>query len=61
MKKVLILLCVAALCIPMVAASDKAALDQRVEASKNVIHEIMRTPDKSIPFERDAEGNVHRS
>jgi lipid-binding SYLF domain-containing protein len=49
MKKVLILLCLAALCIPLVAASDKAALDQRVESSRNVIDEIMQTPDKSIP------------
>jgi lipid-binding SYLF domain-containing protein len=49
MKKVLILLCLAALCIPLVAASDKAALDQRVEGSRNVIDEIMQTPDKSIP------------
>jgi lipid-binding SYLF domain-containing protein len=49
MKKVLIVLCMAALCIPLVAASDKAALDQRVESSKNVIDEIMQTPDKSIP------------
>jgi len=49
MKKVLIVLCMAALCIPLVAASDRAALDQRVEGSKNVIDEIMQTPDKSIP------------
>jgi SH3 domain-containing YSC84-like protein 1 len=39
----------AALFIPLAAASDKAALDQRVEASRNVIDEIMQTPDKSIP------------
>jgi len=49
MKKVLILFWMAALCIPLVAASDKAALDQRVEGSRNVIDEIMQTPDKSIP------------
>jgi lipid-binding SYLF domain-containing protein len=45
----LMLLCIAALCVPAFAASTKEALDQRVEASKNVIDEIMRTPDKSIP------------
>lgn len=49
MKKMLISLCIAGLCFPLLAASDKAALDQRVEASTNVIDEIMRTPDKSIP------------
>jgi SH3 domain-containing YSC84-like protein 1 len=49
MKKLLSLLCMAVICIPVFAASDKAALDQRLEASKNVIDEIMRTPDKSIP------------
>jgi SH3 domain-containing YSC84-like protein 1 len=49
MKKALVLLCMAGLCIPTFAASDKSALDQRVEASKNVIDEIMQTPDKSIP------------
>ncbi len=30
MKKVLISLCMAGLCFPLLAASDKAALDQRV-------------------------------
>ncbi|MDQ1450295.1 MAG: YSC84-like protein 1 [Acidobacteriaceae bacterium] len=51
MKKMLMLLCMAGLCVPALAAirSGKAALDQRVEASKDVIDEIMRTPDKSIP------------
>jgi lipid-binding SYLF domain-containing protein len=49
MKKVLVLLCVAGLCVPVGAASDKAALDRRVDAAKNVIDEIMHTPDKSIP------------
>jgi hypothetical protein len=37
MKKLLILLCLAALCMPLVAASDRVALDQRVQASRNVI------------------------
>jgi lipid-binding SYLF domain-containing protein len=49
MKKILMLLCVAGVCMPSLAATDKSALDQRVEASKSVIDEIMRTPDKSIP------------
>jgi hypothetical protein len=40
MKKLLSLLCMAGLCTPVFAASDKAALDQRLEASKDVIDEI---------------------
>lgn len=31
------------------ASSDKAALDQRLDNAKNVINEIMSTPDKGIP------------
>ncbi len=31
------------------AATDKAAVDQRVNNAKNVIDEIMQTPDKGIP------------
>ena len=49
MKKILMLLCMVGLFVPAWGASDKPALDQRVEASKSVIDEIMRTPDKSIP------------
>jgi SH3 domain-containing YSC84-like protein 1 len=49
MKKFLMLLCIAGISIPMLAASDKAALDQRLENSRLVIDQIMQTPDKGIP------------
>lgn len=49
MKKFLMLLCVTAISMPMLAASDKAALDQRLENSRLVIDQIMQTPDKGIP------------
>ena len=49
MKKLLVLLCMAGLAIPALAASDKATLDQRLENSRVIIDEIMQTPDKGIP------------
>jgi lipid-binding SYLF domain-containing protein len=49
MKKFLMLLCITGLSIPMFAASDKAALDERLENSRAVIDQIMQTPDKGIP------------
>lgn len=49
MKKILALLCVAGMALPALAASDKAALDQRLENARTVIDEIMQTPDKGIP------------
>lgn len=49
MKKFLMLLCITGISIPMLAASDKAALDQRLENSRLVIDQIMQTPDKGIP------------
>jgi len=35
--------------LPALAASDKAALNQRLENARTVIDEIMQTPDKGIP------------
>lgn len=35
--------------LPAMAAADKAKLDERLTDSQNIINEIMRTPDKSIP------------
>lgn len=49
MKRVLVLLCAIVSFTATSLASDRATLDQRIEASKNVVEEIMRTPDKSIP------------
>jgi lipid-binding SYLF domain-containing protein len=49
MKKFFALLCVAGMSFPMFAASDKAALDERLENARTVIDEIMQTPDKGIP------------
>lgn len=49
MKKLFALLCIAGMSLPMFAASDKAALSERLENSRTVIDEIMQTPDKGIP------------
>lgn len=49
MKKFFALLCMAGMSLPMFAASDKAALDERLENARTVIDEIMQTPDKGIP------------
>jgi SH3 domain-containing YSC84-like protein 1 len=49
MKKVFALLCIAGMSFPALAASDKAALDERLENARTVIDEIMQTPDKGIP------------
>jgi lipid-binding SYLF domain-containing protein len=49
MKRVLTLLCIAGISLPVFAASDKAALDERLENSRTVIEQIMQTPDKGIP------------
>ncbi len=49
MKKILALLCIAGMALPALAASDKAALDQRLENARTVIDEVMQTPDKGIP------------
>lgn len=49
MKKFLALLCMMGIALPVLAASDKAALNDRLEAARTVINEIMQTPDKGIP------------
>src|SRR5579862_997702 len=49
MKKLFALLCIAGMSLPVLAASDKAALDDRLESARAVIDEIMQTPDKGIP------------
>ncbi|HEX3437133.1 MAG TPA: lipid-binding SYLF domain-containing protein [Pseudacidobacterium sp.] len=49
MKKFITLLCIAGISIPALAASDRAALNERLENARTVIAEIMQTPDKGIP------------
>jgi len=50
MKKLLILACMASMPLSMyAAASDKAALDERLDKAKVVIDQIMSTPDKGVP------------
>lgn len=43
------MLCLAGMSLPVFAASDKAALDERLENARTVIDEVMQTPDKGIP------------
>lgn len=49
MKKLLALLCAAAMPLAANAAADKATLDQRLSNAKTVLDQVMMTPDKSIP------------
>lgn len=49
MKKILALLCVVGMSIPVFAAADKATIDQRLTEARDVINQIMATPDKAIP------------
>lgn len=49
MKRLFALLCLAGMSLPVFAASDKAALDERLENARTVIDEVMQTPDKGIP------------
>jgi lipid-binding SYLF domain-containing protein len=49
MKRLFALLCIAGMTLPALAASDKAALDERLENARTVIDEIMQTPDRGIP------------
>jgi lipid-binding SYLF domain-containing protein len=49
MKRLFALLCIAGITLPALAASDKAALDERLESARTVIDEIMQTPDKGVP------------
>ncbi len=47
MKRVLVVLCAAALAVPALAQVKK--LDARLEAARDVLTEVMATPDKQIP------------
>jgi len=49
MKKLLTLCCVAGITAFAVAASGKATLDQRLENSRIIINEVMKTPDEGVP------------
>jgi SH3 domain-containing YSC84-like protein 1 len=50
MKKVIAALCLAgALTLSANAASDKATLDNRIQAATTTIQEIMNVPDKGVP------------
>src|ERR1700761_9026334 len=49
MKRLFALLCLAGMSLPVFAASDKAALDARMENARTVIDDVMQTPDKGIP------------
>src|ERR1700758_2882980 len=49
MKKIFALLCIAGMSLPALAASDKAALQERLESARAVIDEVMQTPDKGLP------------
>lgn len=49
MKRLLALACMAAIPLSMYAASDKTALDDRLDKAKIVVDEIMNTPDKGVP------------
>jgi SH3 domain-containing YSC84-like protein 1 len=49
MKKILALIIVGALALPALAADDQQKLDSRLDAARNVIDQIMATPDKSVP------------
>ena len=49
MKKAITMALLAAMPAFVYAASDKAALDERLDKAKVVIEEIMRTPDKGVP------------
>lgn len=48
MKRLVVLFCVAAMTIPAFA-QDKGKLDQRLDAARDILNQIMATPDKSIP------------
>ncbi len=53
MKKFVAVACTAATCVGMAAAegSSVAKLDGRINAAHAVLHELMATPDKGVPFE----------
>jgi SH3 domain-containing YSC84-like protein 1 len=49
MKRLLIAMCISTLALPLLAQEDQPKLDGRLDAARNVINEIMATPDKQIP------------
>jgi len=49
MKKLLVLVCLAGMSVPAFCATDTAKLDDRLSSARDVINEIMSTPDKAIP------------
>jgi SH3 domain-containing YSC84-like protein 1 len=49
MKRFLIAMCISTLALPLMAQEDQPKLDGRLDAARNVINEIMATPDKQIP------------
>src|SRR5580692_4895643 len=52
MKKLLAVLCVVGMSLTALtafAADDKASLDARLASAKDVLDQIMATPDKAIP------------
>jgi lipid-binding SYLF domain-containing protein len=48
-REKILILSTLTLSVSAFAATDKAALDQRLDNAKSVIDQIMQTPDKSIP------------
>jgi SH3 domain-containing YSC84-like protein 1 len=49
MKRLVTALCVSALALPLFGQGDQSKLDGRMDAARNVLNEIMATPDKQIP------------
>ena len=49
MKKILTLLCVAGITLSAPAATGKGTLDDRLESSRVIINDIMKTPDQGVP------------
>jgi SH3 domain-containing YSC84-like protein 1 len=48
MKRFVIAMCISTLALPLFGQGDQK-LDGRLDAARNVINEIMATPDKQIP------------
>jgi lipid-binding SYLF domain-containing protein len=48
MKRFVVMFCALAMAVPALA-QDKTKLDTRLDAARDVLNEIMATPDKSIP------------
>jgi lipid-binding SYLF domain-containing protein len=49
MKKIIVILCAAALTVAAYAASSKSDLNERLDKSRAVINELSNTPDSGIP------------